>query len=47
MSKPNRNTPTTPYGPVTGIPTPEPKNGLMGIVVTARVDFFFLLSGRG
>lgn len=26
MSKPNQNTPYNPYGPATGIPTPEPKN---------------------
>lgn len=26
MSKPNKNTPINPYGPATGIPTPEPKN---------------------
>lgn len=26
MSKPNKNIPNTPYGPATGIPSPEPHN---------------------
>lgn len=26
MNRPNKNTPINPYGPATGIPTPEPKN---------------------
>ena len=29
MNKPNQKTPDTLYGPATGIPTPEPKNGAL------------------
>lgn len=29
MSKPNGNTPNSPYGSVTGIPTPDPENGVL------------------